>query len=206
MLAVPGATPVIVAATWPFPSLVAGDGETVTIPDGALENVTVRPLNAPPAPSTVTVPDTAPGRISESDVAVKSTEVTGVTTVTVLAPDPVPIVAETTEVPWATPVTMPLDDTVATAVLLLAQPGARPPNAAPVTALPAESRATQVSPCVAPGLSVRVAGETTTVSIATRSTLTEALPGMPSLVAVIVVEPTPSPKTRPVAALTVATF
>jgi hypothetical protein len=98
------------------------------------------------------------------------------------------IVAE----PAATPVTTPLDDTVATPVLELDHVTARP-----VSTLLLASRVVAVSCVVCPTLTLAEAGATLTDATGTSVTVTVAVPLFPSLVAVIVAEPAATPVTTP---------
>jgi hypothetical protein len=100
------------------------------------------------------------------------------------------IVAE----PAATPVTTPLDDTVAIPVFELAHVTVRPESTAPFA-----SYVVAVSCTVCPTLTLGVEGETLTEATGTVTavTLTEAVPLFPSLVAVIVAEPAATPVTTP---------
>src|SRR2546422_471514 len=78
-------------------------------------------------------------------------------------------------------------------------------NVCPGMRLPFPSRATAVNCCVSPSASsVELAGETTT-DLTTCATDSDALPGTPFAVAVIVATPFPSAVARPVAGSTVAT-
>ena len=101
--------------------------------------------------------------------------------------------------PAVTPVTRPVALTVATAVLLLPHVTTRP-----VSVLPAESLVTADSCLVPPIAMLAAAGPTVTEATGTIMTLMVAVPLLPSLVAVIVTEPTVTPVTKPVP-LTVAT-
>ena len=105
------------------------------------------------------------------------------------------IVAE----PGVTAVTRPLPFTVATDVLLLDQETARPESAAPFA-----SYGVAASWTVSPVWTVAVAGVTSTEATAMLVTVTDDVPLLPSLVAVIVADPATAPATRPVR-LTVAT-
>jgi hypothetical protein len=98
------------------------------------------------------------------------------------------IVAE----PAATPVTTPLDDTVAIPVLELDHVTARP-----VSGLLFASYAVAVSCTVRPTVTLGVAGETLTDATGTAETVRLAVPLFPSLVAVIVAEPAATPVTTP---------
>src|SRR6185436_1816008 len=94
--------------------------------------------------------------------------------------------------PAATAVTRPLAETVATAAALLDHVTTRPVNV-----LPAESFVVALSCALPPMRSVPEAGATTTLATGTTATVIAALPLWPSLVAVIVAEPTPPADTRP---------
>ena len=96
--------------------------------------------------------------------------------------------------PAATPLTSPLADTVATAGALEAQVTDRP-----ASTLPAASFSVAVSCTVAPTSTAAVAGLITTDATGTFATVTVAEPLFPSLVAVIVTDPTATPVTRPLA-------
>src|ERR687888_1744553 len=128
------------------------------------------------------------------------TDATGTSaTVTLAVPFLPSLVAVIVAVPAATPVTSPLELTVATEMLLLDQVTVRP-----VRALPAESFGVAAS-CVVPAtVMLAVAGLTVTDATGTGVTVTVAVPLLPSLVAVIVAVPAPAPLTRPLP-LTVAT-
>ena len=101
--------------------------------------------------------------------------------------------------PAATPLTKPLALTVATPTLLLAHVTVRP-----LKALPPASLGVAVSWTVCPASTLAVVGLTVTDATGTVVTDTAAVPLCPSLVAVIVAEPTPAAVTSP-AALTVTT-
>src|SRR6266567_3785717 len=94
--------------------------------------------------------------------------------------------------PAATPVTSPVALTVAVDVLLLAQVMERP-----VRVFPAESFVVAMSWIVPPTTMLPLAG--LTVTEATGTTVTLAVPLFPSLVAVIVAGPAATPITSPVA-------
>src|SRR5712692_5776099 len=105
------------------------------------------------------------------------------------------IVAEPNE----TPVTRPLLSTVATAGALLAQVMTRP-----LSRLPFASFGVAVSRTVCPTPTVAVGGLTVTDATGTATVVSEADPVFPSLVAVIVAEPSETPATKPLVS-TVAT-
>jgi hypothetical protein len=121
------------------------------------------------------------------------TEATG-TGITVI--DDVPLfpslVAVIVAPPTETAVTSPTPSTVATAVLLEDQLTARP-----VTTTLFASLVSAESCCVAPAITVAVAGLAVTEPTGTGFTVIVALPDFPSLVAMIVVEPTATVVTTP---------
>src|SRR5438876_735282 len=94
----------------------------------------------------------------------------------------------------ATPVTSPVEDTVATAGVPDAQVTDRPEST-----LPAASFRVVVSCTVAPTSTTAVAGLTVTDATGTFATVTLAVPLFPSLVAVIVADPAATPVTSPAA-------
>src|SRR5205807_1364369 len=104
------------------------------------------------------------------------------------------LVAVIVTAPAATPVTRPVEDTVATAGALDAQATDRPEST-----LPAASFRVVVSCTVAPTSTTAVAGLITTEATGTFATPTLAVPLCPSLVAVTVPAPTATPVTRPLA-------
>src|SRR5919197_1324620 len=123
----------------------------------------------------------------------------GALTVTAAVPLWPSLVAVIVAVPAPCPVTSPLPLTVATPALSLDQTIARPASGAPLA-----SRGVAVS-CAEPFTwRFSVAGLTSTDVTGTFTTVMAAVPLLPSLVAVIVAEPTFTAVTRP-AALTVAT-
>src|SRR5438477_8183735 len=119
-------------------------------------------------------------------------DVPGVVTVTadvpVLPSDVAVMVAE----PAVTPLTSPLPFTVATAVLLLDQVTTRPDNG-----LPFASLGVAVSCTVNPTATLAGDGVTVTEATGASVTVTSDVPLCPSLVAVIVAVPAPTPVTRP---------
>jgi hypothetical protein len=122
-------------------------------------------------------------------------------TVTLAAPLFPSLVAVMVADPTATPVTTPLDDTVAMPVLELAHVTARP-----VSTLLLASYAVAVSCTVCPTATLGAVGETVTdaTGAGTAVIVTLAVPLFPSLVAVIVAEPAATPLTTPLD-VTVAT-
>src|SRR5213082_1409176 len=119
-------------------------------------------------------------------------DVPGVVTVTADVPllpsDVAVMVAE----PAATPLTSPLPFTVATAVLLLDQVITRPDNG-----LPFASLGVAVSCTVSPTATLAGDGVTVTEATGASVTVTSDVPLCPSLVAVIVAVPAPTPVTSP---------
>jgi len=127
------------------------------------------------------------------------TEPTGTEiTVTVAVPLLPSLVAVIVAVPVATPVTTPVAETVATAGALEPQVTTRP-----VSVLFPASFVMAVNVCVAPTNTFAETGLTATVATGTGTTVTEAVPVFPSLVAVIVTVPKATPVTVPLE-LTVA--
>src|SRR5207249_3216957 len=167
--------------------------------------VTVRPVSVLPFASLrVAVSWNVRPVGTEAEAGVTVTEATGAgggAGVTVIAAVPLlpSLVAVIVAEPAATPVTRPLLLTVATAVLLLDQVMTRP-----VSVLPAESLVTAESCRVAPTATLADAGFTVRDATGTAVTVMAAVPLLPSLVAVIVAEPTALLVTLPLA-LTVAT-
>src|SRR5438874_10983536 len=119
-------------------------------------------------------------------------DVPGVVTVTpdvpLLPSDVAVMVAE----PAVTPLTSPLPLTVATAVLLLAHVITRPDNG-----LPLASFGVAVSCTVSPTATLAGDGVTVTEATGASVTVTSDVPLCPSLVAVIVAVPAPTPVTSP---------
>jgi len=113
-------------------------------------------------------------------------------TVTNDDPDFPSLVAVIVAVPGVTPVTTPVLDTVATAVLLELHVTTRF-----VTTVPFKSLTVTERGVVAPVETVAVAGVTVTVPTGIGTMLTEAVPDFPSLVAVIVAVPKATPVTTP---------
>jgi hypothetical protein len=108
-------------------------------------------------------------------------------------------VAVISAVPVATPVTSPLELTVAAALLLLTHVTVRPVNV-----LPFASLVVAVSCTVCPGWTAAAAGDTVTVATGAAVTVMAAVPLCPSLVAVIVAPPAAPAVTSPLP-FTVAT-
>src|SRR2546426_10057367 len=104
------------------------------------------------------------------------------------------LVAVIVAAPAATPVTSPLPFTVATAVLLLPQVTTRPKSGVPLASL-----GVAVSCSVWPAGTLPEAGATVTDATGTLLTVSTAVPFLPSLVAVMVAEPTATPVTSPLA-------
>src|SRR5213083_1704990 len=204
----------VMAAVPLFPSLVAlivmEPGVTpltrpllLTVATAVLEldHVTVRPESgAPFASFGVAVSGTVWPACPDAEGGVTSTVATG-TFVTVT--DDVPLfpslVAVIVAEPGVTPETSPLLLTVATAVLELDHVTVRPESGAPFA-----SFGVAVSGTVWPACPDAEGGVTSTVATGTFVTVTDEVPLLPSLVAVIVAEPGVTPETRPLL-LTVAT-
>src|SRR5256885_3969965 len=123
----------------------------------------------------------------------------GVVTVTLAVPLFPSLVAVIVALPTVTPVTRPVDDTVATPPSLVAQVTVRP-----LSGFPLASRSTAVSCTVPPMATPGAPGLTVTVATGATVTVTSAVPLFPSLVAVIVAAPGATPVRSPVL-LTVAT-
>ena len=102
------------------------------------------------------------------------------------------LVAVMVAAPAVTPVTRPLVSTVATAVASLAQVTTRP-----VSGLPFASFAVAVSCPVCPAVRLAEAGLTATEATGTTVTVIAAAPLCPSLAAVTVAAPGPTPLTSP---------
>jgi len=97
-------------------------------------------------------------------------------------------------VPGVTAVTAPVDETLATELLLVDQATARP-----VREFPAESFAEAARSTDCPTYMLAAAGDTVTVDTGTRLSVIDAVAALPSTVAVIVAVPGATPVTTPVA-------
>src|SRR6185437_4359722 len=189
MVAVPGA----IAVTLPV-------ALTVAAPVLLDAHVTVRPESGLPCAS-VTVAASCSvcvtNRVAEPGEMTTALAGTG-ETVTGTFMCAGPLVAVTVAGPAAMPVTRPVDDTVAV-------PGLSTDHvtAAPAITAPDASFTVAVSCDVCPTVMPTLVGAMVTVAGVCAPTDSAAVPGMPSLVAVIVVGPTLTPVTRPVL-LTVA--
>jgi hypothetical protein len=207
---VPTGTGTIVTDAVPdFPSLVAVivTGPPIATPvttpafdtvaiDVLLEaHVTTRPVRTVPLMSAVvavSVP-VCPTMIELAGGATVTVATGGGVTVTTDVPDFPSLVAVIVVVPAATPVTTPLADTVAAAVLLDVHTTTRF-----VTTVPLTSFTVATSVVVWPATTLAVAGATVTLPTAVCVAVTVELPLLPSLVAVIVAEPGATPVTTPV--------
>jgi hypothetical protein len=188
MLAVPTAT----AATTPWLETVATDV--------LLElHVTARPVNTPPLASSVVavaceVP-TAVMAFGESATVTVATG-TGLTAIVGVGLELTDsLVAVIVAVPTATAVTVagdPLPLTESTATLLETHVIVRP-----VSTVPFASLVVAVNCCVPPTIIGVVGAESVTVATGDGVTVRVALPDIPSLVAIIVVEPAPTAVTSP---------
>src|SRR5437588_2812954 len=204
----------VMAAVPLFPSLVAlivmEPGVTpltrplvLTVATAVLEldHVTVRPESGfPPASLGVPVSCTVWPACTDAEGGVTSTVATG-TFVTVT--DEVPLfpslVAVIVAEPGVTPETRPPLLTVATAVLELDHVTVRPESGAPFASFGVAASCT-----VWPACTDAEGGVTSTVATGTFVTVTDEVPLLPSLVAVIVAVPGVTPDTSPLL-LTVAT-
>jgi hypothetical protein len=192
LVAVIVALPTATAVTSPVVDTVAAAG----LLDPQL---TVRPVNTPPAESFVVTVSCAVAPSTRLAVGGWTTTVLTGTGDTVIVLDPLlpSLVAVIVAVPVATAVTTPDADTVAAAVLLDPHVTTRS-----VTTLPAESVTVTLSEKVCVTNMVWVVGDTTTVPTGMVVTVMAAAPLLPSLVAVIVALPMATAVTTP--ALTVA--
>jgi len=115
-------------------------------------------------------------------------------TVTVAVPDFPSLVALMVAVPGATPLTRPLAETVAMDELLELHETVRSVSVTPFGSFTVALNVVVVMPATILALD----GSTTTLPTATPTTVTDALPPFPSLLAVIVAEPSATPVTTPV--------
>jgi len=185
IVAVPAATPV----TRPL-------ADTVAIARFELDHATARPASTFPAASfVVALSWVVPPTTALAVAGLTTTDATGtvdtVTTAVALCPSLVAVIVAD---PSATPVTTPLADTVATALLLVVQVTTRP-----LSVLPLASLRVAVSGTVPPMYRFGAAGLTVTAATGTRLTVTLVVPLCPSLVAVIVTAPAATPVTSPAA-------
>src|SRR5436309_2540846 len=185
IVAAPAATPVTRPAA-----------DTVAIAVFELVQPTPRPLSTLPAASFGVALSCVVAPTKTFAVAgLTVTEATGtLDTVTAAVPLCPSLVAVIVAAPAATPVTSPVEDTVATAGVPDAQVTDRPEST-----LPAASFRVVVSCTVAPTSTTAVAGLTVTDATGTIATVTLAVPLFPSLVAVIVADPAATPVTSPAA-------
>ena len=190
-----------------FPSLVAvivadpaatavtrPPAETVATAGALLDHVMTRPLSTLPAESFVVALSCAVPPTTTLAVAGATVTVATGTTVTVIdeLPDFPSLVAVIVAAPAPTAVTTPLAETVATAGVLLDQVTTRPVNT-----LPEESLVVALSGTVPPATTLADAGVTVTVATGTTVTVIADVPDLPSLVAVIVADPTATAFTIP---------
>src|SRR6267378_4315912 len=185
MVTVPAATP----ATRPV-------GETVAVPVALLDQVTTRPVSTLPAESLVTTLSWSVAPMFTLPGAGETMTIATGASVTVMADVPLlpSLVAVIVADPAPTAVTNPLAETVATPGALLDQVTIRP-----VRTLPAESFVVAVSCAVAPTMRLVGVGDTVTVATGTRLTVTEAVPLLPSLLAVMFADPAATAVTMPFA-------
>src|SRR5207253_4928086 len=189
MMAEPAATPV------PPPTVTCPVAVTVATAALLVAQVTSRPLNGLPLASCgVAVSWTACPTAALTVAGLRLTDATGTTlTVTAALPVAPSLVAVIVTAPAATPVTSPVDETVAVAGALDTQVIARPDST-----VPAASFGLAASCTLAPTSTSAVAGLITTEATGTFATVTAADAFFPSLVAVIVVVPAATPVARPV--------
>src|SRR5437899_2256885 len=185
IVADPAATPVTSPAA-----------DTVAIAVFELVQLITRPLSTLPAASLVTALSCVVAPTKTFAVAgLTVTEATGtLDTVTAAVPLCPSLVAVIVTAPTATPVTRPLAETVPTAPLPVVQVSARP-----LSTLPPASLRAAVSCTVPPTYMLGAVGLTVTDATGTIATVTLAVPLCPSLVAVIVADPTATPVTSPAA-------
>src|SRR5438034_1384037 len=185
IVADPAATPVTSPAA-----------DTVAIAVFELVHATARPVSTFPAASfSVALSCVVAPAKTFAVAGLTVTEATGtLDTVTAAVPLCPSLVAVIVAALAATPVTSPVEDTVATAGVLDAQVTDRPEST-----LPAASFRVVVSCTVAPTSTTAVAGLTVTDATETIATVTLAVPLCPSLVAVIVADPAATPVTSPAA-------
>jgi hypothetical protein len=190
IVAVPGATPV----TTPAPDTVAA--AVLLEVHATVRSVTTVPFTSLTVATRVVV---FPAMML-AVVGATATLATGMlVTVTAELPLLPSLVAVTVAVPEATPVTTPLDETVATPVLLDDHTTVRSS-----TVTPFASFTVTVKAVVCPAVTLAVAGVTATLPTGTGVTVTVAVALTFSLVAVIVAVPGAMPFTTP-ADVTVAT-
>ena len=180
MMAEPAATPVTT------PTVTCPLAVTVATAALLVAQVTSRPLNGLPLASCgVAVSWTACPTAALTVAGLRLTDATGTTlTVTAALPVTPSLVAVIVTAPAATPVTSPVDETVAVAGALDTQVIARPDSTAP-----AASFGLAASCTLAPTSTSAVAGLITTEATGTFATVTVAEALFPSLVAVIVAVP-----------------
>jgi hypothetical protein len=168
--------------------------DSVATPAALVVQVTTRPPRTLPAESlVVAVSCTVPPITRLGAAGLTVTVATGASvTETAAVPLFPSLVAVIVADPAPTPVTKPLADTVATPAALVVHVSARP-----VSTFPAESFGVAVSWVVPPTRMPADAGLTVTVATGTALTVTAAVPLLPSLVAVIVADPTATPLTNP---------
>src|SRR3989454_191350 len=190
MVAVPVATPVTRPPV-----------DTVAIAEALDAQLTIRPLSGLPfASSGVAVSWPHCPTWIPAVAGLTLTDATGTRfTVTAALPVLPSLVAVIVTAPAETPVTSPVEETVALPGALDAQVIDRPEST-----FPAASLGVATSGTLAPTKTFAEPGLTTTVATGMLDTVIAAVPLWPSLVAVIVADPTATPVTRPLAE-TVAT-
>ncbi len=140
------------------------------------------------------------GRVAVAGVASTEATGTGITVMLAVLPFPSLVAVMVIGPPTACAVTSPLASTVAIVASLVVHVTVRP-----LSVLPFPSFSVAVSCCVAPTWMVADDGLTSTVATGTSATNADAVPLLPSLVAVIVTGPPTVLVTRPFAS-TVATL
>ena len=186
---------VAVIVTLPAAMAVARPVDDTVAADGfELDHVIARPASTVPAASCVVAVSctVAPTRMFAT-LGATATEATGtLDTVTVAVPVWPSLAAVMVAVPSATPLTRPAPSTVATAPSLVVHVTVRPERGFPFTSLRVAPSCT-----VAPIYTLAGLGLTVTEATARLVTVTAAVPLCPSLVAVMVADPTATPLTRP---------
>jgi hypothetical protein len=169
------------------------DAETVAVAVLPDVHVTVRPVSTFPSASfSVALNCKVDPLGTFTEVGVTVTVATGASvTVTTDVPDCDSLVAVMVDVPGRSPDTTPLEETLATRVLLELHVTGR------LTTVPLTSFTTALKVVVPSTMTVAVGGETTTLPTGATVTVTTELPDLVSLVAVIVADPGDTAVTTP---------
>src|SRR6266581_3376693 len=191
----PSLVAVIVAAPTATP-VTSPVADTVAMAGFALAHAITRPVSTFPVASLVIALSCVVAPTNTFAVAgLTPRDATGtLDTVTAAVPLCPSLVALIVAAPTAKPVTSPLADTVATALLLVVQVTARSLSGVPLASL-----RVAVSCTVPPTYRFGAVGPTDSHATGTFATVTLAVPLCPSLVAVIVTAPSATPVTSPVA-------